>query len=67
MNLGLFLMWLFIFSGWTFIVMDALDLPFMEIFDTVIPLNGLFYFLILAIFLISIAEIKELNDYFNGK
>ena len=30
-----------------FWIMDVINLPFMEIFDTTYPLNGVFWFLVL--------------------
>lgn len=36
-----------------FWLMDILDMPFMEMFDTTYPLNGLFWFCVFIVFIIE--------------
>ena len=41
----IFLIWLIRTAVTVFWILDICNMPFMEIFDTVYPLNGLFYLL----------------------
>lgn len=47
-----------------FWIMDVLDLPFMEMFDTTYPINGLFWFAVIAI--LCFEEAFELNQNRKG-
>ena len=47
-----------------FWIMDVLDLPFMEMFDTTYPINGLFWFAVIAI--LCFEEAFELNQNHKG-
>ena len=48
-----------------FWIMDILDLPFMEMFDTTYPLNGLFWFCTFIVFIIE--EAFELSQNRKGE
>lgn len=54
--MALYLMWLTQTLAMGFWLMDILNMPFMEMFDTTYPLNGVFYF---GMFLIS--EVNKIN------
>lgn len=54
--MALYLMWLTQTLAMGFWLMDILNMPFMEMFDTTVPLNGLFY---MGMFLIS--EVNKIN------
>ena len=43
-----------------FWIMDVLDLPFMDMFDTTYPINGLFWFAVIVI--LCFEEAFELNQ-----
>lgn len=46
--------WLVLFGSFVFGTMDVMDMPFMEMFDTDYPLNGVFYVLYYVLFVLSI-------------
>ena len=48
-----------------FWIMDVLDLPFMDMFDTTYPINGLFWFAVMVI--LCFEEAFELNQNQNRK
>lgn len=48
-----------------FWVMDTLDLPFMEIFDTIYPLNGWFWFFTIIILIFEETLEKDRQVKFN--
>lgn len=48
-----------------FWVMDTLDLPFMEIFDTTYPLNGWFWFFTIIILIFEETLEKDRQVKFN--
>lgn len=48
-----------------FWIMDVLDLPFMEMFDTTYPINGLFWFAVIVV--LCFEEAFELNQNQNRK
>lgn len=48
-----------------FWVMDILDLPFMEIFDTKYPLNGLFWIATIILLVFEEAQEKDRQINFN--
>lgn len=45
-----------------FWLLDILDMPFMEIFDTTIPLNGWFWFLYFVLIEIHVTWDEEIID-----
>ena len=47
-----------------FWIMDVLDLPFMEMFDTTYPINGLFWFAVIVV--LCFEESFELNQNRKG-
>lgn len=47
--MGIFLIWLIRTAVTVFCILDICNMPFMEMFDTTYPLNGLFCFLILML------------------
>lgn len=47
-----------------FWIMDVLDLPFMEMFDTTYPINGLFWFSVIVV--LCFEEAFELNQNRKG-
>lgn len=49
--------WLVMFSSFVFCLMDSMDMPFMEVFDTDIPFNAAFYILFYIMFTISIEAV----------
>lgn len=51
--MALYLMWLTQTVAMGFWLMDILNMPFMEMFDTTYPLNGVFWF---GMLLISLAN-----------
>ena len=44
--MGIFLIWLIRTAIRVFWILDICNMPFMEMFDTTYPLNGLFWFLV---------------------
>lgn len=44
--MNLYCLWLTQFAVMVFWLMDVMNMPFMEMFDTTYPLNGLFWFLV---------------------
>lgn len=44
--MGIFLIWLIKTAITVFWILDICNMPFMGIFDTTYPLNGLFWFLV---------------------
>lgn len=53
--------WLVMFSSFVFCLMDSMDMPFMEVFDTDIPFNAVFYVLFYVLFVLSIETIRSLS------
>ncbi len=49
MGLFVFLIWLIRTAVTIFWIMDILNMPFMVMFDTVYPLNGWFWFLVILL------------------
>ena len=47
-----------------FWIMDVLDLPFMEMFDTTYPINGVFWFAVILV--LCFEEAFELNQNRKG-
>ena len=47
-----------------FWIMDVLDLPFMDMFDTTYPINGLFWFEVIVV--LCFEEAFELNQNRKG-
>jgi hypothetical protein len=45
-----------------FWIMDILNMPFMEMFDTIYPLNGMFWLLVWIFVLAPIRIITEENE-----
>lgn len=45
-HIGAFLIWLIRTAITIFWILDICNMPFMEMFDTTYPLNGLFWFLV---------------------
>ena len=44
--MGAFCLWLTQFAIMVFWLTDVMNMPFMEMFDTTYPLNGLFWFIV---------------------
>ena len=54
--------WLVMFGSFVFCLMDSMDMPFMEVFDTDIPFNAVFYILFYVLFVLSIETIRSMEN-----
>lgn len=52
--------WLVMFGSFVFCLMDSMDMPFMEVFDTDIPFNAVFYILFYVVFVLSIETVRSM-------
>ena len=62
MTIGTFLFWLVQTCVMVFMLCDVAHLPFMEMFDTTIELNGLFWIITIVVMYVNWAILIELKD-----
>lgn len=62
MTVGTFLFWLVQTCVMVFMLYDVANLPFMEMFDSTIELNGLFWFITIVVMYINWAILIGLKD-----
>ena len=62
MTIGTFLFWLVQTCVMVFMLCDVANLSFMEMFDTTIELNGLFWIITIVVMYVNWAILIELKD-----
>lgn len=62
MKVGSYLYWLTMSAGFIFWLMDMINMPFMEKFDTTYPLNGLFWFITIIWWALSPVILELFDD-----